>query len=258
MPVRIAFDLDGVLADFDAGCDRIAERLFPARPGGGEARGPADPGAAGRRAGSRTRGRPGSAVSGTAAGSEDADDEPGAGGGLSGGRSAGLSPRRRRRLWKEIRATRDFWLTLAPLDPAVIPRIHERAASGKWDVFFVTQRPATAGDTVQRQSQRWLVEHGFALPSVIPHEGSRGRLAAALEVDFLVDDTLTHCVDVVSESDAAPILVAPDADAPTAFNARRIGVEVRGSAAAALDLIDGAGAGPATALFYRARQAFRR
>ena len=29
MPLRIAFDLDGVLADFSAAYDRVADRLFP-------------------------------------------------------------------------------------------------------------------------------------------------------------------------------------------------------------------------------------
>lgn len=36
-----------------------------------------------------------------------------------------------------------------------------------WEVFFITQRPATEGETVQRQTQKWLVQQGFDLPSVI-------------------------------------------------------------------------------------------
>ena len=128
-------------------------------------------------------------------------------------RDVRLSPRRRDRVWREIRSTPDFWLTLDPVDPAVVARLHERAADRRWETFFVTQRPATAGDTVQRQTQRWLVGQGFALPSVVVHDGSRGRLAAALELDFLVDDTVRHCVDVVSQSSAKAVLVAPEADA---------------------------------------------
>ena len=146
----------------------------------------------------------------------------------------------------------DFWLTLDPLDPDVIPRIHERAIRGRWETFFVTQRPATAGDTVQRQTQRWLVERGFALPSVVVHTGSRGSLAAALELDFLVDDTVLHCVDAVSQSRA--ILVAPEEDAATEANAKRLGIEIYRSPAASLDVLDAA-AGRLTAFLRRARRA---
>ena len=139
----------------------------------------------------------------------------------------------------------------------MVARLHERAADRRWETFFVTQRPATAGDTVQRQTQRWLVGQGFALPSVVVHDGSRGRLAAALELDFLVDDTVRHCVDVVSQSSAKAVLVAPDADAATEVNARRLGIEVCRGPAAALDLIDAASSGRLTAFFRRARRAIR-
>ncbi len=172
-------------------------------------------------------------------------------------RDVRLSPRRRDRVWREIRSTPDFWLTLDPVDPAVVACLHERAAARRWETFFVTQRPATAGDTVQRQTQRWLVGQGFELPNVVVHDGSRGRLAAALELDFLVDDTVRHCVDVVSQSSAKAILVAPEADAATEMNARRLGIEVCDGPAAALDLIDAAASGRLTAFFRRARRAIR-
>ena len=227
MPLRIAFDLDGVLADFAAAYGRIADRLFPESP---ESRLP--PAAAEQEAAE------------TAAPNRE---------------EVRLSLRRRDRVWKEIRATPDFWLTLDPLEPDVVARLHERAVARRWETFFVTQRPATAGDTVQRQTQRWLVEQGFALPSVVAHEGSRGRLAAALELDFLVDDTIEHCVDVVSQASAKAILVAPEADAATEANARRLGIEVCRGPAAGLDLLDAASAGRLTAFLRRARsRAMRR
>lgn len=140
-----------------------------------------------------------------------------------------------------LRFTRDFWTTLAPLDPAVIPRLQKWAVARGWDIFFLTQRPPTRGDSVQRQTQRWLVQHGFDLPSVIVHNSSRGRLAAALDLDVLVDDTVRHCVDVVSESQAHAILVLPDPDPAAEENARRLGIAVCRNAAASLTVIEHAG-----------------
>ena len=248
MSLRIAFDLDGVLADFGAAYGRIADRLFaksnppPAlsTPSGAGGEAPA--------------------VEGETAG---ASAEPQAGGAPQASaevlaQDVRLSPRDRDRIWKEIRSTPDFWLTLDPMDPAVVVRLYERASARRWEMFFVTQRPATAGETVQRQTQRWLVKQGFVLPSVVVHNGSRGRLAAALELDYLVDDTVQHCVDVVSESSAKAILVAPEADAPTEASARRLGIEVCRSPAASLDLLDAVAAGRWTAFLRRTRRAMRR
>ena len=227
MPLRVAFDLDGVLADFGGAFDRIADRLFPP----------------GRAEGADTAG-------------EEADDEgepaepPAA--------RVRLTRRRQNRVWKEIRATRDFWRSLDPLDPAVVRRIQECALQRGWEVFFVTQRPATAGDTVQRQTQRWLAAQGFEQPSVIVHSGSRGRLAAALELDYLVDDTIGHCVDAVSESDATAILVTPDEDAAIEAGAKRLGIVVCRDAANSLDALTKAPAGRWTRLLRRARRALAR
>ena len=57
------------------------------------------------------------------------------------------------------------------------------------EFVFITQRPGTAGATVQRQTQRWLVHHGFDMPSVLVIAGSRGAAANALRLTHLIDDT---------------------------------------------------------------------
>lgn len=237
MPPRIAFDLDGVLADFGAAYGRVADSLFP------EARGrltAAD--------GSESREDRRRDVPSDAPGDAPADQPVPA-------RERRSSARRRNRVWKAIRSTPDFWLTLDPIDPDVVRRLHERAVDGRWELFFVTQRPATAGDTVQRQTQRWLAEQGFELPSVIVHEASRGALAAALELDALVDDTVEHCVDVISQSSAKAILVAPETDEATEANARRLGIEICGGPAASVDLLDAALGRRAGGFFRRHRAA---
>ena len=184
--MRVAFDLDGVLADFAGAYAAVARRLRSGPPNQSE-------------------------------GSPD----------------AGLE----RRVWRAIESTRNFWTTLDPLEPDLIASVHDRAVRGGWDTFFVTQRPATAGDSVQRQTQRWLADQGFPLPSVIVHRSSRGQLAAALELDFLVDDTVAQCVNVLEVSQTKPIFVCRKPDPVAETNAARLGINVCRSAAEALDAI---------------------
>ncbi len=235
MAPRIAFDLDGVLADFSAAYGRIADRLYPRVRDRRTETAETDPPE------SREDRQPDVSADDTAAR-------------RAARRDLRSSARRRNRVWKAIRSTPNFWRTLDPIDPDVVPLLEERAASGRWEVFFVTQRPATAGDTVQRQTQRWLAEQGFTLPSVIVHKGSRGALAAALELDALVDDTIDHCVDVISQSSARTILVAPDTDEATEANAKRLGIEICGGPAAGVELLDAALGGRTSAFLRRVRR----
>ena len=193
--MRIAFDLDGVLADFAGAYGAIARRGLPP---------------------------PTNSILGLSEG------------GLPDGAA---SPALERRAWRDIQSTENFWTTLDPLEPGLIAAIHDRAAREGWDTFFVTQRPATAGDSVQRQTQRWLAEHGFPLPAVIVHRSSRGRLAGALELDFLVDDTVAHCVDVLDLSRTKPILVCRKPDPVAETNAERLGIATCRSATEALRII---------------------
>ena len=160
--MRIGFDMDGVLADFASAFHAVEQRLFPGRAGA--VRRPAR-GGVGRR-----RRRPIRKSS--------AADDP--------------HEMRRRRdgdLGSRFRATPNFWTTLQPTEPGAVRRIHELMLRHRWEVFFITQRPATDGDTVQRQTQHWLVEQGFDLPSVLVIAGSRGAAAGALRLDYHVDDS---------------------------------------------------------------------
>jgi len=144
-------------------------------------------------------------------------------------------------VWQAIRNTPDFWLSLEPTDPHAVRRIHDVMLQRRWEVFFITQRPATLGETVQRQTQRWLVKHGFELPSVLVVPAARGAAAGALSLDYHVDDSPKNCIDVKSESKAQPILIVDRADKTVTTSARRLGIETAASISQALDMLETAG-----------------
>jgi len=150
----------------------------------------------------------------------------------------GAARRRRDQVWRQIESTPNFWATLRPLDPDAVRRIHQLMLRHQWEVFFITQRPRTEGETVQRQTQRWLVDQGFDLPSVLVLGGSRGAAAKALRLNYHVDDSTQNCLDVVSESRAKPLLIVPDQDEATTTSARKLGIGTVASIGECLTLLE--------------------
>ena len=55
---------------------------------------------------------------------------------------------------------------LSAYEPDQIARLYELTRRNRWEVFFLTKRPRTLGDTVQVQTQWWIENQGFYLPSV--------------------------------------------------------------------------------------------
>jgi hypothetical protein len=128
-------------------------------------------------------------------------------------------------------------MTLKPIEESAIKRLYRLTGEHGWDVFFITQRPATEGGTVQWQTHKWLVEQGFLTPSVIPLSGGRGKAASALRLDYLVDDTPQNCVDVLADSNTRAILLVHSGDALAASSARRLGIGTAQDIHEVLDLL---------------------
>src|SRR5579871_2764010 len=118
-----------------------------------------------------------------------------------------MTPRQQRRLWRHVTAIDDFWRALQEIEPGAVARLAQLASERRWELIFLTKRPATAGATAQMQSQRWLESKGFALPSVYVVQRSRGLIASALSLDVVVDDRPENCFDVITDSEAKAILV---------------------------------------------------
>jgi len=148
-----------------------------------------------------------------------------------------LTAREQSRLWRHVGTLDNFWQSLREIEPGAVKRLAAVAAANRWEVIFLTKRPASAGATAQVQSQRWLVSKGFDRPSVYVVQGSRGLIAAALELDVVVDDRHENCYDVVVDSGARSILVWRGQGEQFSAAAERLGVEVVRTVGECLDLL---------------------
>ncbi|HEX7485190.1 MAG TPA: hypothetical protein VF332_03495 [Vicinamibacterales bacterium] len=219
MSLRIAFDCDGVVADLDSALAEIATRLFGEAPKAETeiaAPATAEPGAT-----------PEGASGGPSA--EEEEVEP--------ARFRTLARRQQHDLWETVRNTENFWESLNETEPGIVARLAQLAKERRWEVIFITQRPSSAGDITQLQTQRWLIAHGYELPNVYVINSSRGKVADALSLDIVVDDRPENCLDVKLESRARAVLVWNEDLAHLPPNARRLGIEPVAGIGACLDLL---------------------
>ena len=225
MPLRIAFDLDGVLADMDTELVRQTEQLFGESAVRGAQQRPAPNEESSRGA------MPSDVQAKPSAAEPAAEPEPTI-------LKLNLASKQQRRLWKHVESIENFWETLEELEPGIIKRLARLADERRWEIIFLTKRPRSAGSTCQLQSQRWLAKHGFPLPSVYVVQGSRGRIAAALGLDIVIDDRPENCLDVVVDSKARAVLVWRDDEKRLPGGATRLGIAVVKTVAECLDVLE--------------------
>jgi hypothetical protein len=253
MSLRIAFDCDGVVADLDSALAEILTRLF------GEASPIEEPAAVSSPAPADERVSGDPPAEDPPAEDPPATDAPTADGPTdeevqaAPARFRALTRRQQHDLWEAVRTTENFWESLQETEPGIIARLAQLVRERRWEVIFITQRPSSAGDTTQLQTQRWLVAHGFDLPSVYVIKGTRGKVAEALSLDVVVDDRPENCLDVKLESRARAILVWNDDLANLPPNAKRLGIEPVTSLGGCLDLLAEVPA-PKPGLFSRIKQ----
>lgn len=220
MALRIGCDLDGVLADMDGELVRQAEALF------GDAR----------------TGRLQESQDGQSS-AEDGDPDTSAAASEPPQENAPqlaklrLTSRQQRRVWRHIETIENFWQGLTELEPGVIGRLASITAARHWEIIFLTKRPASAGGTAQVQTQRWLESKGFRLPSVFVVQGSRGLIAAALDLDVVIDDRPENCLDVVMDSKARAMLVWREDANQLPVATQRLGINIVKSLNECLDIL---------------------
>lgn len=217
MPLRIGFDLDGTLADMEGELIRQAEILF------------------GESMARRVDPRPATpeinpAFAGGAPAEPAADNEPPL-------LKLKLTKRQQGRLWEHVESIENFWQTLGECEPGIVERLGRLASERRWEIIFLTKRPEGAGATAQLQTQLWLESRGFHLPSVYVVQGSRGRIAAALGLDVVVDDRPENCLDVAVECKARAILIWRDGAGQLPAAAQRLGIGVVKTVAECLDIL---------------------
>jgi len=213
--MRIAFDLDGVLADLHTPFARTAFTLFPELDP--KVIGSAEVGAS----------PPDDAAP---ADDEDLTAPPPL-------LSVPVNRRQSEAIWRHLSGINNFWETLDEIEPGAIARLAAIAEERDWEVIFITSRPSSEGRTIQRQSQRWLERKGFTLPSTFVVHGSRGRVAEALRLDVVVDDRPDNCLDVVLESKAGAVLIWRGPQQTVPGSAKRLGIAVSHTVGTCLDTL---------------------
>jgi len=211
--MRLGFDLDGTLADLHTALAREAARLFP----------DVDPE-------TLPQSIAPTAAAPSAAADDTAQDQPVFS-------THALTARQQRELWQAVCDRTNFWETLDEIEPGALARLFRLSQERRWEVIFLTSRPETRGDTAQLQSHRWLAGHGFGSPSVFVVHGSRGKIAAALALDVLIDDRPENCLDVAIDSSARAILVWRADEGKVPGSARQLGIGSVSSIDECLDIL---------------------
>ena len=107
-----------------------------------------------------------------------------------------LSKEEMNKTWDAVKNTRNFWLNLRREKGVTSQRLRDLAKNN--DLIFITARAHTKGYSVQQQSAAWLaLEFGLKWPTVI-EEYNKGPLAAALHLDYFVDDRPSNCLEIQS------------------------------------------------------------
>lgn len=99
-------------------------------------------------------------------------------------------------VWGSIKSDPGFWRFLPAYDwtPEVLERLRNSQANG-CEIYFITDR---AGIQVKRQTEDFLRALGFHFPTVLI-SGKKALVASALKLDFYIDDRFENARSVAED-----------------------------------------------------------
>lgn len=109
-------------------------------------------------------------------------------------------------VWKSITSDPTFWIDVIPYPDAkeTISKLADLWDDGN-EIYFITNRP---GIKTKLQTEQWLINLGTGiLPTVIVSE-EKGLNARALKLDFYIDDKNENCTDVRDHSTTNCLMLA--------------------------------------------------
>jgi 5'(3')-deoxyribonucleotidase len=109
-----------------------------------------------------------------------------------------ISAEERNAAWNSITKVRNLWHLLESLpsfDTETVRLL--QTANNIHDVFFVTNRFDTPGQSAMRQTKGWLTDNaGMWAPNVLLAK-DKGPMASVLQLDAFIDDRPKNCIDVL-------------------------------------------------------------
>ena len=218
MPLRLGFDMDGVVADLNAALLREALLLFPGdRRRRSAARVPQDAAPPAPPRVAHSRADPAESCR---------------------RRRCGLTPRQQRQLWDAVKSIANFWETLDETEPGIVARIAETARARRWEIDLPHQ-PA-----LDRRRYRAGTEPAMAAPpwlrSPVRSSSCPPRAAASPARWNSTWSSTTgpeNCLDITIDSKARAILIWRGEESSVSASARRLGIGGTASVAECLDLL---------------------
>lgn len=106
-------------------------------------------------------------------------------------------------IWHKIDETPNFWETLDVLEGTSLLRDAQRYLQ----LYFITSRKATAGDSPETQSMRWLQKHfGITHPKVVVTD-LKGQASNVLQLSAIIDDKPYHLRQVEKYSPGTRLFI---------------------------------------------------
>ena len=111
-----------------------------------------------------------------------------------------------REVFQALAKVENFWFTPKPLDMDALDALRALVSEHRdqVDIYFITNRLVTEGETVLNQTIAWLQKFDWNAPQVMVTK-DKGKMAKVLELDYFIDDNLDNVEDVYSNYASYPI-----------------------------------------------------